>query len=358
MNFKSYIKQLVVIIFIFTTGYSIWEYKLLLSYFFQENIITEEKKVIPITLVDIKKIRLGTVKTTLEVLGSIMAKDTLEITSEVPGIVESINFKEGTSVKKGQVLLTLKSVEKKAEVKKWIVIVKNRKKLYLIGKKLYLTNNIATTKLDALSASLSEAEAELEIVQAQFEKKTIKAPFSGYIGLSNISIGSYIKPGEKILTLDAVDPIELDFEVPETSLSNIKKDTIIIAKTRAYDNLQFEGKIKTINTRINPSSRSLTIRASFANSKKLLKPGMFMVITMPIAIKENAIIIPEESVITNGNKRTVFIYRDGKTLASTVKLGERLIGEVEVLEGLIGDEYLIVGGIQKIRDGQKVQPRK
>ena len=150
--------------------------------------------------------------------------------------------------------------------------------------------------------------------------------------------------------------IELDFEVPETALLAIKKGIEVIAKTRAYKSEEFIGKIKTVNTRINPLSRSITVRALFSNTRKLLKPGMFMVVKLPIITKENSIIIPEESIISDGNKTTVYIYEDGVSIASDVKLGERLEGEVEILKGLKGDEYLVVGGVQKIRDRQKVQP--
>jgi len=174
--------------------------------------------------------------------------------------------------------------------------------------------------------------------------------------LSNISIGSYVQPGNTITTLDAISPIELDFEVPETALLAIKKGIEVIAKTRAYKSEEFIGKIKTVNTRINPLSRSITVRALFSNTRKLLKPGMFMVVKLPIITKENSIIIPEESIISDGNKTTVYIYEDGVSIASDVKLGERLEGEVEILKGLKGDEYLVVGGVQKIRDRQKVQP--
>ena len=356
MNARSILKQLLLVLFISILGFIIWEYRSLFNISNNDN-TQKESYERPPTPVDAQKVRIGNINTTIEAIGSMIALESINVSSEVPGIVEIVNFKEGSYVKKGQLLIKLESSEQEAEVQKWSAILENRKRLYEIGVKLEKKKNIAPTKVDELATNFSEAEAELKIATSKLNKRKIFAPFRGIVGITQISKGSYLRPGDLIVTLDAINPIELEFEIPETSISYLKNGSIIKGKTRAYENIEFNGKITTIDTRINTDSRSITIRALFSNPKLLLKPGMFMLVNFPLKEKENAIIIPEESILSNGNIRSVFSILDGKAKSIQVKLGERLPGEVEIVDGLKGDEILIVGGVQKVRNGQKVSHR-
>ena len=188
----------------------------------------------------------------------------------------------------------------------------------------------------------------------EFNKKIIKAPFNGIVGLKNISVGEYLEPGEIATTLDATNPIELDFEVPESAISTLNAGTTITTYTRAWGEELFTGKIKSINSRVNKESRSITVRAQIDNPDNRLKPGMFMIVKLPIFNREEAIIVPEEAIITDGTQRTVYAIEEDTAKAKPVKLGERLLGEVEVTNGLEKTSVVIVGGIQKVRDGTKV----
>ena len=209
-------------------------------------------------------------------------------------------------------------------------------------------------KYEDLQNKISALLANVEIAKANLNKKIIKAPFNGIVGLKNISVGEYLEPGEIATTLDATNPIELDFEVPESAISTLITGTTITTYTRAWGEELFTGKIKSINSRVNKESRSITVRAQINNPDNRLKPGMFMIVKLPIFNREEAIIIPEEAIITDGTQRTVYAIEADTAKAKPVKLGERLLGEVEITEGLEKTSIVIVGGIQKVRDGTKV----
>ena len=218
-----------------------------------------------------------------------------------------------------------------------------------------LTNYNA--RYEDIQSKVNALLANEEIARANLRKKIIKAPFNGIVGLKKISEGEYLEPGEVATTLDAINPIELDFEVPESAISTLGLQTEITAYTRAWGEESFIGKIKSIDSRVSKESRSITVRAEIENSRQKLKPGMFMIVKLPIFNRENAIIVPEEAIISDGTQRTVYVIEDGIAKAQNVKLGERLLGEVEVTEGLSENSKVIIGGIQKVRDGSKVTIR-
>ena len=326
----------------------------------------------PPTAIDAKQVRVDDIVVDMEVVGNLKALDSIDVTSEVNGIVTEIKFTEGQSIKKNNILFILESsIEQaeinihKAEVDRWTALLERRKRLARSAEKLSQTNNIAKTRLDQLLTDETEALAQLQIAKAalkiaenKFNKKIIRAPFDGVIGLKLKSIGEYLEPGEVMTSLDSIDPIEIDFEVPESAISSLMIGTNIKTFSRAWGNEIFIGTIKSIDTRISRDSRSITVRAEINNDQLKLKPGMFMVVKLPVMTHTNAIIIPEESVLTDGTQRTVYVIDNGITKATPVKLGQRLTGEVEVIEGIEPNAMVVTGGIQKVRDGSKVTIRE
>lgn len=353
---RSTLIQIVIVAFIGLTSWYIWDnWDSLLG---QSNANQNNKKAErPPTAVDAKSVRIDKVVVKIEVVGNLKASDAIDITTEVSGIIKNIKFVEGETVEKNEILLVLDSKIEQAEVERWSALLERRKRLLASAEKLSKTNNIAKTKVDQLATDVSEAIAELTIAKAKLNKKVIKAPFAGMIGLNNISIGEYLEPGEIATTLDATNPIELDFEVPESAISTLKIGTKVSTYTRAWGEELFTGKIKSINSRVNKESRSITVRAQIKNLDSRLKPGMFMIVKLPIFNRKEAIIIPEEAVIADGTQRTVYTIEEGRAKARSVKLGERFFGEVEVTSGLEETSIVIVGGIQKVRDGTKVTIR-
>ena len=367
---RSALIQTLTVIFIAVLSWLIWDkWDMITGSGASKNNSTKSER--PPTAVDAKSVRLDNIIVNMEIVGNLRASDAIDVTSEVNGIVTEIKFTEGQAIKKGNILFLLDaSIEKaeisiqKADVNRWTALLERRQRLARSAEKLSETKNIARTRLDQLLTDETEALAQLQIAKAslqiaerRFNKKIVRAPFNGIVGLKLKSIGEYLEPGEVITSLDSIDPIELDFEVPESAISALKIGAEINAFTRAWGNEVFSGIVKSINTRVNLESRSITVRAKINNTNLKLKPGMFMIVKLPVVTHKNAIIIPEEAVLTDGTLRTVYVIKDGITNSKAVKLGQRLPGEVEVLEGISSDAIVITGGIQKVRDGSKVTIR-
>ena len=367
---RSALIQTLTVIFIAVLSWLIWDkWDVITGSGASKNNSTKSER--PPTAVDAKSVRVDNIIVNMEIIGNLRASDAIDVTSEVNGIVTEIKFTEGQAIKKGNILFLLDaSIEKaeisiqKADVNKWTALLERRQRLARSAEKLSETKNIARTRLDQLLTDETEALAQLQIAKAtlqiaerRFYKKIVRAPFNGIVGLKLKSIGEYLEPGEVITSLDSIDPIELDFEVPESAISALKIGAEINAVTRAWGNEVFSGIVKSINTRVNLESRSITVRAKINNTNLKLKPGMFMIVKLPVVTHKNAIIIPEEAVLTDGTLRTVYVIKDGITNSKAVKLGQRLPGEVEVLEGISSNAIVITGGIQKVRDGSKVTIR-
>ena len=367
---RSALIQTLTVIFIAVLSWLIWDkWDVITGSGASKNNSTKSES--PPIAVDAKSVRLDNIIVNMEIVGNLRASDAIDVTSEVNGIVTEIKFTEGQAIKKGNILFLLDaSIEKaeisiqKADVNRWTALLERRQRLARSAEKLSETKNIARTRLDQLLTDETEALAQLQIAKAtlqiaerRFYKKIVRAPFNGIVGLKLKSIGEYLEPGEVITSLDSIDPIELDFEVPESAISALKIGAEINAFTRAWGDEVFSGIVKSINTRVNLESRSITVRAKINNTNLKLKPGMFMIVKLPVVTHKNAIIIPEEAVLTDGTLRTVYVIKDGITNSKAVKLGQRLPGEVEVLEGISSDAIVITGGIQKVRDGSKVTIR-
>ena len=368
---RSILIQIFIVIFIAIFSWLIWDnWSMIIGSNKSNNSNAKTER--PPTAIDAKQVRVDNIIVDMEVVGNLKALDSVDVTAEVNGVVTEIKFTEGQKVKKDNILFFLESsIEKaeinihKAEVNRWTALLERRKRLARSAEKLSQTNNIAKTRLDQLLTDETEALAQLQIANAalkiaenKFNKKIIRAPFDGIIGLKLKSIGEYLEPGEVMTSLDSIDPIEIDFEVPESAISTLKIGTDIKTFSRAWGDEIFSGTIKSIDTRISRDSRSITVRAEIKNSQLKLKPGMFMVVKLPVMTHTNAIIIPEESVLTDGTQRTVYVVNDGIIKATPVKLGQRLTGEVEVIEGIDTNAIVVTGGIQKVRDGSKVTIRE
>ncbi len=353
-SLKSILYQILGILVVAIIIWGGVKYKSSLPFLNDKQEKTTANKPRPPTPIDSSKVRVGQIQATLEAVGNVRALESIKITSEVSGIISSVNFKEGVNVKKGQILIYLESTEQKAEVDRWKAILERRKRLVKSGTKLAESKNIPLTKLDQLNTDVAEATAELKIATVKLNKRFIKAPFSGRVGLRNISAGAYIEPGDTIATLDSINPINLDFEVPESAIGKIAIGNNVKCFSRAYPNKAFEGTIKTIDTRVKPASRAITVRATIPNEENLLKPGMFMIVDLPVEQRTGSIIVPEAAIRTSGTERSVYIVIDGKAKLKKVELGQRLVGEVEILSGIDEESIVVVGGHQKIRDNSPV----
>jgi membrane fusion protein (multidrug efflux system) len=322
-------------------------------YLTHESKVREEAdRAIPVVTAPAK---VGPVIETYGAIGTASANEAVTITSKVTGIVRSIEFKEGEWVEAGKVLVELEDRELKANFAAAQADVRNAKQSYERTVKLAAGQNAPQSRVEELQAAYQSAQARADATAARLADMTIVAPFSGRLGLRRISLGTLIQAGTVITTLDDASIIKMDFSVPETLLSSLSPGQSIEAITGAYPDRRFIGTVKTIDSRIDPSTRAFAVRAEIPNDDGILKPGMLLTLQLALAKREAAILIPEEALVPQGDKQFVYVVEDGRARRKQVEIGTRTKGTVEIRTGIDPTSVVVVGGTQRVRDGSQVR---
>ncbi|MET0657557.1 MAG: efflux RND transporter periplasmic adaptor subunit [Steroidobacteraceae bacterium] len=290
----------------------------------------------------------------VEAIGTARANEALDVTAKVSNRVSAIHFREGEEVKAGAVLLEFDSEEARANLAGAEAALSDSRSQFKRSRELYETRALSEAQLDQLQATLKSNEARVAAARSLLNDLTIRAPFAGRVGLRNISVGSFVSPGTVITTLDDTRTIKLDFSVPELFLPVLKEGQQIDARSAAYPEATFKGIVASIDSRVDPASRSIIVRARIDNSDRRLKPGMFMTVRLMRA-EPAALVVPEEALVPQGERQFVFVVRDGKAERIEVQIGRRRPGEVEILKGLTAGEQVVTEGTQKMRDGVPVK---
>jgi membrane fusion protein (multidrug efflux system) len=289
----------------------------------------------------------------LEALGTLAANESIRVTSKVSNVVTAIRFTEGAQVPAGSVLLTVEDSEARANLAAAEATLVESRNSFVRGQEIARQKLISESQLDQLEAKMRADEARVRAAQAQLADHTIRAPFAGRVGLRHVSLGSLVNSGTEITTLDDTSTMKLDFAVPETFLSTIRPGLDITARSTAYADIEFKGKVATIDTRIDPTTRAVSVRALIPNQKGLLRPGMFLTVRL-IRERTDALLIPEQALVPELDKQFVFAVREGVALKREISIGRRIPGWVEVTAGLTTGETIIVEGTQKVRDASPV----
>jgi len=306
----------------------------------------------PVIAVKIKKESLFD---TVEAIGTLQANESIFITAKVQGIIRSINFDEGNEVKKGDVLVKFKEDEQTARLGAELANLEEQQKQFQRIEGLAQSNATSRSRFDQQQASVKKALANVEAAQARLDDYTIKAAFSGRIGTRRVSTGALVTPGTVITTLDDLSIMKLDFSIPETFLSSLKKGLEIEAISSAYQNKIFPGVVETVDTRIEPSTRSIAVRAIINNKDGELRPGMLMVVNL-IKNKRKGITVPEESIVPLKDKQYIFIVNeDNIAKRLEVQTGQRKLGRVEILTDLNTENLIITEGNSNLFNGNKVR---
>ena len=291
---------------------------------------------------------------TLEALGTAKASESVVITPTVEDRVVGVFFDDGDRVRLGQKLVKLEDREAQymlAEARSAFV---EQRKQYDRMRRLAKTNATSLSQLDEEKSLLEIAEARVASIDARLQDYTIRAPFSGILGTRQISMGAVVDTDSVITTLDDTSIIKLDFTVPEIYLSVLSTGMDVTARSPAYPDLKFNGVVAAINSRVDPETRTLMIRAQIPNPEYLLKPGMLLIVDL-IKKRSQALIIPEEAVIQEKDKKFVFLITPEKTVAKReIATGRRIPGKVEVISGLKQGDPIVIQGITRVRPGSPV----
>lgn len=291
---------------------------------------------------------------TLEALGTAKANESVVINPTVEERVVGIYFDDGDAVRKGQVLVKLDDSEAQFLLSEAKATLQEQKKQYARMQRLIQTNATSQSQLDEEQGLLEIAEARVAHLQARLQDYTIRAPFSGVLGIRQISAGAVVDSDTVIATLDDTETIKLDFTVPETFLGVLKNGMEVAAHSPAYPGRNFNGTVTAISSRVDPETRTVTVRARIPNSERLLKPGMLLTVDL-VKDRSRALIIPEEAVILEKDRSFALVVGADNTVSKTeIATGRRSPGKVEVIGGLEAGQQVIVQGITRVRPGAAV----
>lgn len=290
----------------------------------------------------------------IEALGTARANEYIEIRPRISSLVEEILFDEGQEVAAGQVLIRLEDNEIRAGLALAEANLSESRSLYNRSKALADTQAISASNLEELLAQVRVDEASVEAAKARLDNTVIRAPFSGRVGLRRVSPGSFVENSTVITTLDDVSTIKLDFSVPETFLTVLSEGMTIDAHSLVYPERVFAGTVASIDTRLDPVSRAVQVRAVLPNEDGLLKPGMFMSVELK-RDRGEVVVAPEQAIVPEGGSQFVFVVADGVAEKRRVQLGRRIPGFVAIESGLEAGESVITEGTHKVRDGSAVE---
>lgn len=290
----------------------------------------------------------------IKAVGSLLSNEFAVIKPEVPGLVTEIAFIEGTRAKKDDLLIKIDDDTLKAEKAQTEAEYELSQHTYNRINKLFERGTTSAQVRDEAYSAMKVAEAKLQITAAKLEKTEIRAPFDGIIGLREISEGDYVEVGKTITNLEDIDPIKVEFAIPERYFSSINVGQIVEISVDSYRDKTFEGMVYAIDPKIDPDTRNVLIKASISNGQELLRPGMFAYVSLQVGKNENALLIPEETLIPSGKNISVFRVTDGIAHLTPVTTGRRLEGRVEITEGLAQGDKVVTAGHTKIQDGMPV----
>lgn len=304
----------------------------------------------------VEKVKLGTVSDQFQALGTANANEAVTVTTKVAGLIRDVNFEEGQMAKRGDVLVQLDDREARAALAVTTAQLRNSQLLYERAQQLLKSNNVPLAKVDELYSTLKAQEFLAEAAKARLADLQILAPFDGTLGLRRVSPGTLVTQNMVITTLDDTSVIKLDFSVPEVLLSRIAVGGTIQARNDVNPDRLYEGTVRTINSRIDPITRAIEIRAHIPNPDNSIKPGMLMTVELTLDQRDGAMLISEAALVPEGTEQYVYKVEGDRAVRTLVRIGVRKRGTVEVLDGLAVNDQVVIGGVQKVRNGIRVRP--
>lgn len=294
----------------------------------------------------------------IEGLGTAEASESVDIMARVTQNVRSLHFNDGDDVEEGELLISLNDREERARVQELeFRLSENRRQLDRL-RELAAENAASRSMIDEQEVRVEQTVAELEVARTRFAEMTIHAPFSGRLGIRQVSRGSLVRPGDVITTLDNISPIYVDFSVPEIYLPSLAAGQRVSGLSTAYPGRQFDGRIVSLASRVDPITRSIQVRAELPNENMELRPGMLMRVRLERQV-DTALMVPESAIIPIRNEFLVFKVNEENIVERTeVEIGRRQPGWVEILGGIEEGDIIVREGVVRLRDGLPVAPRE
>lgn len=299
----------------------------------------------------------------LGAVGTVKAINGVEVTTQAAGEVEKIHFKSGDRVEAGDVLITLDDRTDKAQLKALQAAAKLAEQEYQRHRKLFKQGSISKSLLDQKLSEKDQAEAQAAAQREKVAQKTLRAPFSGQLGIRQVDLGQYLSPGTPVVTLQQLDPIYVNFSLPEQELEQVKTGLKVQAQLSAWPDKAFEGEITAVEPGVDPNTRNFNLQATFDNAEQLLRPGMFARIQIQLPQTEDVVVIPRTAISYSPYGNSVFVISEEAAEGAEPRLvaksrfvqtGRERGDLVTILDGLKPGERVATSGLLKLRNGASV----
>ncbi|MDX1643685.1 MAG: efflux RND transporter periplasmic adaptor subunit [Thermoanaerobaculia bacterium] len=313
-----------------------------------------EVEIDPRVPVRIETVRAMPLEERLNATGTVLPNEAVEVVSEIAGKVEAILFEEGARVASGAVLVrldrsTLEAERDRAAHRHSLLLRQEERQRRLLGEGL-----ISTEEYDFTAGELAVARADLELREALLDKAEIRAPFAGRVGLRLVSPGSYVSSQTRVTTLQQLDPVKVEFSIPESYARDVEAGDRIRFRVQGIDD-RFEGEVYAREPAIDPETRGLRLRARAANPDGRLIPGAFAEIELTIRSVDEALAVPSIAVLPEMGGKKLFVLEDGRAVARPVQTGIRTTDRVEIVDGLAPGERIIVSNVARLSSGTEVR---
>lgn len=290
----------------------------------------------------------------IEAIGTAGANEAVSVTAKTANIVTAVRFNDGQAVNAGQVLVELDRGQVEADLAAANAAFEESRSQVNRSRELFNTQALSAAQYEQLEATMKANQARVDAAKARLADTYIRAPFSGHVGLRRVSLGALISPGTVVTTLDDISSIKVDFAVPEMYVGQLRAGQEVSAHTNAYPGRSFTGRVVSVDSRVDPTARAVTVRAVVPNREGLLKPGMFLTVSVA-QDRGPALVVPEEALVPEQARQFVFVVDGGRVAKREVTTGRREPGFVEVTAGLAAGERVVIEGTLKLRDGAMVR---
>jgi len=295
----------------------------------------------------------------LDAVGSVSPVNGVDVTTEIAGTVAAIRFRSGSRADAGELLVELDDSVDQAELAELKAALELAEQDFARAETLIAEGTIPRSRYDEAKAELDRARARVQAKQAMIDKMHIRAPFAGTLGIRQVDVGEYVQPGTPLVALRTLDPVHVDFSLPEHHVAAVADGQAIELRVRAHPGRAFEGEITAIDRGVDRGTRTFALQATVPNPERLLRPGMFAEVTVLLPGRERVLTVPRTAISYAPYGDSAFVIREGGAGALTVQrrqvtVGETRRGEVEIVEGLEPGERVVEAGHQKLRNGQRI----
>ena len=287
-------------------------------------------------------------------VGSLRSAESVVLRPEIAGRIAAIGFDEGQPVARGTVLVQFDAAIQQAELQRARAALALAQANYRRNQDLFERKFVSRRALDEAGASRKVAEAEAQVAQAQLTRMAVRAPFDGIVGIRNVSVGDYVKEGEALVNLEAIDTLKVDFRLPERYLDKLRTGQTVSLGVDALPERSFASTVVAIDPLIEAGNRAVVLRATLDNRERLLRPGMFARVRVTLAERADALVVPEQALMPTAEGSFVLRVEDGVARRTPVRTGVRVGTLVEIIDGLPEGAQVITAGQIKVRDGAPV----